>query len=108
PADRVVRPHRSPRIGRLVERGEDVHPRAGIGGKVVPLVGAGPPFRQVASRRVHAIGPGHESTLYRRMAAEIGPDQAPVPAPSVLRAARRMDPDESASAADVALEGGSL
>lgn len=112
PGDRVVVAHgvRSRFVRRLVQRGEDVDVLTGVGGEVVPLVLADPGGKQSGGRRMcgvlypygrllELVGAGGVA-LEERAAHEIGPP-GPV---RLVHVRRRVQPDESSAALDVALE----
>ena len=92
----------------LVEREKHVHAAARIAPEIVPLVGSLPPGRQADARRVRTIFDDEACRLDRWMILEPGAEHTAVERPGVARICRRMDAEEAAPAADIALEGSLL
>ena len=91
-------------VRALVERREHVHAAARVGAERVPLVETLPALRQVAGRRVLAVGDLDGRVLVRRVALEVGADQPAVPGPVVLGVGGGVDAGEAAAGLDVVLE----
>ncbi len=109
PHDRVVAHGVAARVvAGLVQRGEDLHVRAGVGAVVVPLVGARPGVRQVDGGRVVVARDVHVGLLDLRVRLEPGADQLAVPGPVVLGVGRGVHARVAAARVDVVLERGLL
>ena len=110
PAPRVIGAHAAAAVRGFVQRHQHVDARqvAGIGPKVVPLVGAGPRGRQLGGRRMGGVLHVQRRRPNVRMTGEIRADQSAVPRPVVAGVAGGMDADKAVARFDEALEGGSL
>src|SRR3954453_13181427 len=71
PGDRMVAVHGAAGVRGLVERGQDMHPVAGIGTVVVPLVRTVPGPSQSRGGGVGAVLDVHRRGLDRRVSLEV-------------------------------------
>ena len=104
PRGRVVGAVDAARVRRLVERRQHVDLPARVALERVPLVEPLPALRQVARRRVLAVGDLDRRVLVGRVALEVGADQPAVPLPAVLGVGRGVDAGVAAAGLDVLLE----
>src|SRR4051794_35297925 len=103
PRYRMVVAHGPAVVAVLVDTHQHTHLCARRRAEVVPLVGAHPLLRQVASRSVRGVDDTYRRRLNRGMTAKIGTHQLSVPGPVVFGIGSGMNADKSTAAADEAL-----
>ena len=102
PRDRMVLPHRSARVARLIQSREDVDEsqRPRVRRKVVPLVRPHPDFGKVTRGGMDAVDHVQGRRLDRRVAPKLGAEESEVPRPAVLGVGRGVHTDEPAPSPD--------